>query len=131
MTGIKSIGEYLTAVKRGIQNGDKIVESMWIAAQIKKGNETITEGAIAEIMRRKDICVQCPFNSANAKKAGTYNSSLPYEHCILCSCRIGGDDTKEYCLSCECGVSVWNKNHPPTQQMQVKWGPYDVTKETN
>lgn len=129
MSGIKAIGEYITAVRRGIENGDKIVEALITAAQVKNGN--ISEGALAEIMRRKDICASCPFNSKNAKLAGTYNSSLPYEHCILCSCRLGGNDTKEYCLSCECGIAVWNKNHGQLQKMEVKWGPYDVTKETN
>ena len=127
MSAIKTIGEYLTAVRRGISNGDKIIESLVVSAQVKNGE--ITEGALAEILKRKDICASCPNNSTNAKKANTYSSSLPYEHCILCSCRIGGDDTKEYCLSCECGIAVWNKNHPPAQKMEVKWGPYDITKE--
>jgi hypothetical protein len=129
MSFVKTIGEYLTVIKNGIQNGDKIIEALAVAATVKNGK--ISEGAMAEILKRKDICEGCPFNSKNAKKSGTYASNLPYEHCILCTCRLGGDDTKEYCLSCQCGISVWNEKHGPTQQMELKWGPYDISKEQN
>lgn len=122
---IKSIGEYLEAVKLGFQNGDKIIEAMQVAAQVKNAEAgrvtTVTPEALAEILRRKDICASCPFNSRNAKEAGTYESSLPYEHCILCHCRIGYEDSKEYCLSCNCGIQVWNEQHPDLKQMEVKW----------
>jgi len=72
-------------------------------------------------LRRKDICAGCPFNSRNAKANGSYTSSLPYEHCILCYCRIGYDDSKEYCLSCKCGAHAWNKMHPDLKPLEVKW----------
>jgi hypothetical protein len=123
---IKAIGEYLDAVRKGINNGDKIIEALMISAQVKNGE--INEDALAEILRRKDICKGCPHNSVNAKKENIYNSSLAYEHCILCKCRIGGEDTKEYCLSCTCGIAEWNKQHP-NQQMNVKWEPFDVSKQ--
>jgi hypothetical protein len=125
MNPIKTLSEYLVAVRNGIQNGDKIIEGLMIAAQVR--NKEISDEALAEILRRKDICSSCPFNSKNAKEAKTYNSSLPYEHCILCSCRIGYDDSKEYCLSCNCGVTVWNKNHPD-KKMEVKWTAFENNK---
>lgn len=126
---IKAIGEYVKMVKDGVANGDKIIEALSISAQVK--NETISDEALAEIWRRKDICAACPFNSRNAKTAKTYNSSLPFEHCILCKCRIGYDDSKEYCLTCTCGVQVWNEKNP-TQQMEVKWEAFEQpTTETN
>lgn len=124
MNAVKSIGEYLNAVKLGIQNGDKIIEALTISTQAKNGK--ISDEALAEIWRRKDICETCPFNSKNAKAAKTYNSSLPYEHCILCKCRVGYDDSKEYCLSCTCGVQVWNEQNP-NQKMEVKWESFDPT----
>jgi hypothetical protein len=126
MKVIKAIGEYLDVVRKGISNGDKIIEALIVSAQVKNGK--INDEALAEILRRKDICAVCPFNSVNAKKQGTYNSSITYDHCILCTCRIGGDDTKEYCLSCTCGIDAWNQQHPD-KKMQVKWLPYDVSKE--
>jgi hypothetical protein len=123
MNAIKAIGEYLDVVRKGISNGDKIIEALAVAAQVKNGS--INDEALAEILRRKDMCAVCPFNSTNAKKKGTYNTAIAYEHCILCTCRLGGDDTKEYCLSCTCGIEVWNKQHP-NQQMEVKWGPFEI-----
>lgn len=126
---IKSIGEYLEAIKLGFQNGDKIIESMQISAQVKNAEEgkesSVTPEALAEIMRRKDICAACPFNSRHAKEAKTYTSSLPYEHCILCRCRIGYDDSKEYCLSCNCGAQAWNEVKPPEQHLEVRWTSFE------
>jgi hypothetical protein len=126
---IKSIGEYLEAVKLGFQNGDKIIEAMQISAQVKNadaGRHTdVPPEAIAEIMRRKDICAACPYNSRHAKEKKTYTSSLPYEHCILCMCRIGYDDSKEYCLSCNCGAQAWNEARPREQQLEVKWTAFE------
>jgi hypothetical protein len=122
---IKSIGEYLEAVKLGFENRDKIIEAMQVAAQVKNSeighNMNVTPEALAEIMRRKDICAACPFNSRHQKELGTYTSSLPYEHCTLCRCRIGYDDSKEYCLSCNCGADAWNQVKPPEQHLEVKW----------
>jgi hypothetical protein len=122
---IKSIGEYVNAVKLGFQNGDKIIEAMQVSAQVKNSEEgkqtTVTPEALAEIMRRKDICADCPFNSRAGKANGSYTSSLPYEHCILCKCRIGYDDSKEYCLSCNCGALGWNQDHPNLKQLEVRW----------
>jgi|GEM_PF-1987254 len=130
MSFVKTIGEYVEAVRLGIKNSDKIIESLAVAAQVK--NKEINEEALAEILRRKDICAACSHNSINAKAKGTYNSSLPYEHCILCKCRLGTEDSKEYCLSCTCGIQVWNEAHPdPKQQMEVKWQAFVINKEQN
>lgn len=122
---LKTMGEYLSAVKAGIENGDKIIEALWVSAQIKQGNTNITPEAVAEIMRRKDICAGCPFNSVNAKEQRNYSSSLPYDHCTLCQCRIGGDNTKEYCLSCNCGMKAWNERNPDKPQMELKWTAFE------
>lgn len=112
------LGNYLTMVKNGIKNGDKIIEAFKISSMVKNG--TATDEQIAEIMMRKEICKTCPFNSANAKAHGFKTLGLPYQHCIQCSCRIGGDDTKEYCLSCNCGLTEWNKKNPDAQ-IPLKW----------
>ena len=128
MNPVKTVGEYLKAVKLGIQNGDKIIEALAVAAQAKSGE--INEEALAEILRRKDICAGCPFFSKNAKEAKTYNSSLPYEHCILCYCRVGYNDSKEYCLSCNCGATAWNEKNPNTP-IEVKWTAFDINKKIN
>jgi len=126
MNVIKTISEYVDIVRKGIENRDQIVEALVVSAQVKNGE--IDEGALAEILRRKDICASCVNNSTNAKATGTYVSAIPYEHCTLCKCRIGATDSKEYCLSCECGIAEWNRTHPH-QKMEVKWTPYIVNKE--
>lgn len=129
MSIVKTIGEYLDVIHRGIKNSDKIIESIKTAAEIKNYNEgrptTITAEAIAEIMRRADICKECPFNSKNAIASGTYVTGLGFQHCILCKCRIGVEEDgsiqgKEACLSCNCGVEQFNAMHPESK-MEVRW----------
>lgn len=119
---IKTIKEYLEVVRKGIKNRDKIIEALAVSAQVKNG--TISPEALAEILRRKDICASCPFNSKNAID---YKSDLKFEHCIWCRCRIGGDDTKEFCLSCQCGISEYNKEHPESP-MELKWKKFEENK---
>lgn len=119
------IKDYLNIVKAGLKNRDKIIEAIQVSAMIKNaengGLAKVSEEAVAEIMKRKDICASCPFNSKNAKKAGLPVPHAPYdEFCIHCLCRIGGDDTKEYCLSCNCGLTEWNKENPD-KQLPLKW----------
>jgi hypothetical protein len=121
----KTFGEYLEMVKNGFKNKDKIIEAMQVSAMIKNGlvigdGLEVTNEAIAEILKRIDICAECPFNSRHAKK-GSYTSTLPFEHCTLCKCRIGYDDSKEYCLSCNCGAEAWNEMNPDMEPMEVKW----------
>lgn len=127
MSIVKSIGEYLEVVKRGIQNKDNIIEAIRTASEIKNKTGEISDDAIAEIMRRKDICANCPFNSKNAEKISGYKTVIPFQHCIHCFCRIGGEDSKEYCLSCKCGISEYNK-HNPGNEKPLKWEPFELNK---
>lgn len=120
-----SLEEYLKVVKLGIQNGDKIIEGIITAAKVKNGE--VSEEGVAEILRRKEICKNCNFNSTIASDTRHYKSSLPYEHCTLCLCRIGGDNTKEYCLSCKCGKDVWNNSNPTKPQMILEWDSFEPT----
>lgn len=122
---MSALKDYLSIVKAGIKNGDKIIEALTVSAQVKNGE--ITDEALAEILRRKDICASCPFNSANAAKLTGYSSHIPYQHCILCICRIGGEDTKEYCLSCNCGISELNKRNPHLPETPLKWQAFETT----
>lgn len=135
----KTIKEYLEVVRNGIVNGDKIIEALRVSAQLKEIKDRQEEGistddihisdeAIAEIMRRKDLCAGCEFNSENRKKITNYSSSLGFTHCTLCKCRIGYEDSKEYCLSCECGMAAWNKRNPELPQMKLKWEAFKENK---
>lgn len=108
---MSKLADYLKVVKAGIKNSDKIIEALWVSTQIKNDG-VVSEEAIAEIMMRKEICAGCPYNSENAPKHGLKPLDVPFQHCIHCACRIGGTDTKEYCLSCNCGLTEWNKVNP-------------------
>lgn len=132
MNILKSIGEYVDLVKNGVKNGDKIIEAIRTSAKVKEQEKRkdlglppeeneISDEAVAEIMRRKEICAGCPFNSQNAAAQRGYSSALPFTHCTLCKCRIGDDDSKEYCLSCTCGVEAWNNRNPHLKPMELKW----------
>ena len=115
-------------VRNGIKNSDKIIEALAVSSMVKNGEAS--DEALAEILKRKDICAGCKYNSRNAKQQTDYVSGLPYEHCILCKCRIGYDDSKEYCLSCNCGVLEWNKRMPD-HQLEIKWTAIREPKEEN
>jgi len=128
---MSKVKDWLKVVKAGIKNGDKIVEALWISTQMKNEGVVSAE-AVAEIMKRKEICAGCPFNSANCEAHGLRKLDVPFQHCIHCACRIGGDDTKEYCLSCNCGITEWNKEFPD-RQMDLKWSAFTqpITNEEN
>ena len=118
---LKKIKDYTEAVINGINNGDKIIEALIIATKVKNGSGEITPEELAEILRRKELCEECQFNSKNANKTGLYSSELAYTHCTLCKCRIGYDDSKEYCLSCNCGADAFNKANLHLKPIEVKW----------
>jgi predicted nucleic acid-binding Zn ribbon protein len=120
---MSKIKDWLTVVKAGVKNGDKIVEAIWVSTQIKNEGQVSVE-AVAEIMKRKEICASCPYNSKNAPEHGLTALDVPFQHCIFCACRIGGDDTKEYCLSCNCGIKEYNKRNPETP-MELKWSAFE------
>lgn len=118
---LKTVKDYTEAVINGITNGDKIIEALIISAKVKNGSGEITPEELAEILRRKEICESCQFNSKNATAKGTYSSTLAYTHCCLCKCRIGYEDSKEYCLSCNCGAEAFNEANPHLKPIEVKW----------
>lgn len=121
------IKDYLQMVRDGIKNRDKIIEALAVSSMVKNGEAP--DDALAEILKRKDICAGCKYNSRNAKPTG-YVSGLPFEHCILCKCRIGYDDSKEYCLSCTCGADDFNRRNP-NNPLEVKWIAIRESKEEN
>lgn len=129
MSLLRTLKEYTEVIMNGIANGDKIIEALIVSAKAK--NEKINAEALAEILRRKEICAECPFNSKHAIASGTYTSSLDFQHCILCKCKIGGEDTKEYCLSCNCGAEVFNTMNPHLPAIQVKWKAFDESTINN
>jgi hypothetical protein len=68
----------------------------------------------AEIVRRRLICAECPFNSINAKNNG-YTSDRLDEHCVMCGCTIA---RKTASLSSACGIDCCN--YEPTTKCNCK-----------
>lgn len=124
MNLIKTLKEYLEIVKSGLQHKDQIIEALQLQIAIRnKDYDNITPGALAEVMRRREICNGCEFLSTNALKAGWYETSMQKSHCTHCNCPVGGsieEYGKEYALSANCGIEVYN-NRNPQNKMKLKW----------
>lgn len=72
--------------------------------QVKQELNLLPEDEQAEIIRRRLICAECPFNSVNATKEGYVTSRLD-AHCTLCGCTI---TRKTASLSSNCGIKCCN-----------------------
>lgn len=115
--------ESLQLYLKGIKNLDKVIEGY--RNEIKLKNNELTEDEVDTIIHRRLVCAGCPFNSVNAKQlpeykeltGNTYVSGQKELHCSLCSCPIG---RKTACLSCQCGISEWNRNNPD-KQLPLMW----------
>jgi len=77
------------------------------------------------IADRMDICINCPYNSRNARKSpefkelygASYGSERPEFHCSLCGCVL---EFKTASLSSNCGIESWNATHP-NRKLELKW----------
>ena len=65
---------------------------------------------------RLTICRACPFNSENAKAAGTYKSFRRDEHCTDCGCPL---QSKTKCLSCHCPQNKWEAVTTPEEDQTM------------
>ena len=77
------------------------------------------------IAERMDICLNCPYNSRNARTSqefkelynASYGSDRKEFHCSLCSCIL---EFKTASLSSNCGIESWNTLHP-NRKLELKW----------
>lgn len=115
--------EYLKLLPSMIKNGDKILEGIVTNTKLKHGN--LPEDEQDEIVRRRVICAGCPFMSKNAIELGMLKTDRTDEFCSACNCEI---EWKTSCLSCDCGLTAYNKRNPKNQ-LPLKWTVY--LKENN
>lgn len=103
-----------------MKNADKIVEGL--VNKVKMNYDFLPKNEQDEIIRRRLICASCPFMSSNAvsNPALNYKTDRTDEHCSLCMCNI---DLKTASLSANCGIEVYNDEHPDTP-MGLKWTEY-------
>jgi hypothetical protein len=119
--------EYLKLIPKGILNISSIIEG--IINNVELNNESLSEELKSEIIRRRCICIGCPFNSKNATTSSEYfelyNSNYTTdrndEHCCFCGCPI---DIRTGSLSTNCGIEEWNEENKNVQ-MKLKWSMYE------
>lgn len=119
---MSSLSEYLKLIPLGIKHREEIVNS--VMNKVKKNLNLLTEGEQDEIIKRRLICMECPYNSDNAVKEG-YKSRRVDSHCIMCSCNI---NFKTECLMCNCGIDTWNMNNP-NEKLPLKWETYKIKQD--
>ena len=113
--------EYLKLIPKGLKNPQQVLEG-WINDY---NFDNLPKEEVEEILKRRAICEQCPFNSINAKTSKEYFDVFQkhYEternelHCSVCACPI---KTKTASLDSECGLSADDK----TKDLQLKWNKY-------
>lgn len=93
-----------------------------IRNDIKLEHGDLVEDEMDEIIRRRLICSECPFNSVNAIKAGWYLTERNDEHCTCCGCPVS---RKTASLSSNCGAEVRNQQKSDQPPLELKWLAYD------
>lgn len=112
--------EYAKMALNGIKNPDLIVEG-WVN-EAKISNDSLNEIQLSEILKRREICSLCPFNSINAQNSEQYfdifkeyyKTDRNELHCSLCLCPI---KTKTASLHSDCGMAANKK----TKDLELKW----------
>jgi hypothetical protein len=115
--------EYLNLVPKGIPNIKSIIKGIVNNVELKY--KMLSEDSRKEIIRRRLICLNCPFNNINAKVSKEYfelnkehyTSDRTDNHCSFCGCPI---DIRTASLECNCGIEEWNDKHP-NNTIQLKW----------
>jgi len=125
---MSKFSEYLKLIPKGLSNPSKILEGWWNEYNF----ENLKEDEIAEIIRRRAICEECPLNSIKAKTSKEYkdlygeNYTTDREelHCSICGCPA---QAKTASLSTDCGLTEYNNKNPNNKQT-LKWIKYDNNK---
>ena len=92
--------EYLTMVGNGLKNLPNVVEGNINYYKDQFG--ILEEDKKQEAERRYKICLDCPFNSANAVKIGFYETQRDNAHCSVCKCPL---EKKVMSFDENCGLS--------------------------
>lgn len=121
--------DYINVLKKGLSNIPNITEG-WTNSFLKDYN-LLPEHLKVIAEQRLSKCIECPFNSDNAKKELEYNTTLDYFHCSSCKCPI---NKKVYAFGESCGLEwfmfhandddqkhilEYYKNH--NEPIELKW----------
>lgn len=125
---MSKITEYASLIIKGAPHTKQILEGIMNKVEMKFG--TLPEEQRVEIMRRRVICVECPFMSKNAETSKEYKelTGKNYkvfrraEHCAFCGCGI---EMRTSSLTSDCGIETWNKEHPG-KEISLKWTKFNT-----
>jgi hypothetical protein len=123
---MSKLTEYLKLLPKAASNGLSIIEAIYKSIQLEKGN--IPEEEREEILRRRLICLSCPFNSTNAQNSTeyrevtgkNYSTDRTDFHCSMCGCPI---EYRTAALDKNCGIEDYNEEHPDNT-LPLKWTKY-------
>lgn len=112
------ITEYIKALGEAIKHPQLVIEGWINDAKLNRGD--LKSDEMAEVLRRRAICEECPFFSVNAVKDGNYITQRQDPHCIQCGCPIA---KKTASLESSCGIEIYNRKNKDNQ-IPLKWGPF-------
>jgi len=123
---MSKLSEYLALIPKALPNSKEIIIGIMKAVELKYN--LLPEDEKSEIVKRRIICKECPFNSNNAKiseeyfilMGKNYDTDREDEHCSFCGC---GLNTRTSSLTSNCGIETWNDNNP-TKKLSLKWRSY-------
>lgn len=122
--------EYYRLGKAGVKNLPLIFDGA--KTKLMDRFKLLNEDEKQELIRRMDICLNCPYNSENALKSDEYKALFgkkydhhrPDLHCSLCGCNL---ELKTASLESACGIRSHNQNYP-NHQLEEKWQEYEPGK---
>lgn len=129
---LNKLTEYLKLVPKGVKNSENIIKG--IINNVKFNNGNLTEEEQEEIIKRRIICSNCPFNSTNAPISEEYKdlyNGQKYEteridlHCAICACNI---HWKTAVMDEQCGLQYYNDVNPNRKQ-ELKWKKFEPNAE--
>jgi hypothetical protein len=125
---MSKISEYIQMVKKGLPHLEHVIEGISNNVMMEFG--ALPDSEKEEIIRRRLICEECPLNSRNAQTSEEYvllfNTHYKTDrkdfHCSICTCPI---KTKTASLESNCGLEVYNNQHP-TNKQPLFWTKYNT-----
>ena len=119
---MSKLSEYVSLLPEAFPSSIKIMKA--IINDVKLHYNHLPEEKKKEIIRRRKICKECPFNSRNSEYSkeyylltgAHYRTDREDEHCSFCGCPV---TTRTASLGSNCGIEFWNKNNP-SKQLELK-----------
>ena len=121
------IVEYIKLIPKGLPNSLQIIKG--IVYSVGLFYDLIGDKKKKEIINRRMICLDCPYNNKLANSSPDYFRLFKKEyktnrkdlHCTICGCPI---KIRTASLDTECAISEWNDEHKE-MFLPLKWNKYN------